>query len=232
MGAAGAAAVMTVVGPAAVTAATNSGRRREKGTLRTQILLFDGAEELDSIAPAEVFNLARVYYDANLTVDYVTVDEPRLITMNRGARLAVAKRWDPAGADLVIVPGGGWSHPDNPGTYRERDRGVIPRALADARDGSRIFASVCVGAMLFSAAGFTRGRPCTTHTLAKEQLAAEGGVLKTARVVDDGDVLTAGGVSSGLDLALYLLEREFGPDLAVATETILEYERRGTVWRA
>ena len=51
-------------------------------------------------------------------------------------------------------------------------------------------------------------------------------------MVDDGDLVTAGGVTSGLDLALHLVERYFGADAALAAERELEYERRGTVWRA
>lgn len=232
MGAATAAAILSLVGPATVDAATASGKRSGRGRLRTQILVFDGAEELDAIAPADAFEIARSFFDAELTVDYVTIDEPRVVTFNRGAKLVVEKRWDPSQADLVVVPGGGWHDTNVPGTHRELVRGAIPRALAEARAGNRTFASVCVGALLLSAAGFTKGRPCTTHPLAQEQLAAEGGILKNARVVDDGDVVTAGGVTSGLDLALWLLEREFSPDMAVATERILQYERRGTVWRA
>jgi transcriptional regulator GlxA family with amidase domain len=56
-------------------------------------------------------------------------------------------------------------------------------------------------------------------------------VLKEARVVDDGDVVTAGAVSSGLDLALHLVRRELGADLAVRVENLIDYERRGTVWQ-
>jgi transcriptional regulator GlxA family with amidase domain len=52
-----------------------------------------------------------------------------------------------------------------------------------------------------------------------------------ARVVDDGDLVTAGGVTSGLDLALHLLERSYGPTVAIAVEKLFEYERRGTVWK-
>jgi transcriptional regulator GlxA family with amidase domain len=179
-----------------------------------------------------VFDVARVYFDANLTVDYVTLDEPRVITMNRGAKMLVEKRWEPRRTDLVIVPGGGWRDPSAPGTHVEIARGVIPRALADAADGRRVIAGVCVGVMLMSAAGLTRNRPCTTHPLAQERLAEEGGILQTARVVDDRDVITAGGVTSGFDQALWLLEREFSPDMAVGTERVLQHERRGTVWRA
>ncbi|PRY41679.1 hypothetical protein CLV43_105437 [Umezawaea tangerina] len=58
-----------------------------------------------------------------------------------------------------------------------------------------------------------------------------GGVLKDARVVDDGDVVTAGAVTSGIDLALHLVRRELGADLAVRVENLVEYERRGTVWQ-
>lgn len=232
MGAATATAIAALVGPATVEAAVASGARQGKGTLRVQILTYDGVEEMDSIGPAEVFDIARVYFDANLTVDYVTVDEPRVITMNRGAKMVVEKRWDPRRADIVIVPGGGWRDPSLPGTHVELARGVIPRALADAADGSRTIAGICVGVMLMSAAGLTKNRPCTTHPFAQERLVAEGGVFKKARVVDDRDVVTAGGVTSGIDQALWLLEREFSPDMAVGTEGVLQHERRGSVWRA
>lgn len=232
MGMATAAAVATLVGPATMAAATESAHRRGKGTLRVQILTYDGVEEVDSIAPAEVLDIARVYFKANLKVDYVTVDEPRVITMNRGAKMLVEKRWNPRAADVVIVPGGGWRDPNAPGTHVEIARGVIPRELAKAADGKRLICGICVGVMLMSAGGLTRNRPCTTHPLAAARLAEEGGVLKNARVVDDGDLITAGGVTSGIDEGLWLLEREFSPDMAVATEAVLQHERRGTVWRA
>ena len=61
---------------------------------------------------------------------------------------------------------------------------------------------------------------------------ATGVTVVDARVVDDGDLVSSGGVTSGLDLALYLLERSYGPRIAHAVEQLFEYERRGTVWRA
>nr|WP_037967962.1 DJ-1/PfpI family protein [Streptomyces sp. SS] len=84
--------------------------------------------------------------------------------------------------------------------------------------------------MLLAAAGLTRGRPCTTHHKAKADLERQGGLVKNARVVDDGDLVTAGGITSGLELALWLTRRELGSDTATGLEAMLEYEARGTVW--
>jgi transcriptional regulator GlxA family with amidase domain len=86
--------------------------------------------------------------------------------------------------------------------------------------------------MILAAAGLTDGRPATTHHAAIEDLRATGARIVDARVVDDGDLLTAGGVTSGLDLALWLVEREAGPALAQRVAEDLEHERRGDVWRA
>jgi transcriptional regulator GlxA family with amidase domain len=85
--------------------------------------------------------------------------------------------------------------------------------------------------MLVAAAGLLSNRPAITHHGAIEDLIAKGADIVKARVVDDGDIITAGGVTSGLDLALWLLERYFNPETAHKVEIMLEYERRGTVWR-
>lgn len=85
--------------------------------------------------------------------------------------------------------------------------------------------------MLLSAAGPTRGRPCTTHSASKAELAAQGGKVINARVVDDGDLITSGGITSGLDLGLWLVTRELGADISIQVEAAMEYEQRGVVWR-
>ena len=80
-------------------------------------------------------------------------------------------------------------------------------------------------------AGLIEGRHAVTHHMGMDVLEATGVIPIRARVVDDGDLVTSGGVTSGLDLGLYLLEREFGPRIAHAVEELFEYERRGTTWR-
>jgi transcriptional regulator GlxA family with amidase domain len=79
-------------------------------------------------------------------------------------------------------------------------------------------------------AGLLEGRNVVTHHLGLDVLDATGVNVVNARVVEDGDLVTSGGVTSGLDLALHLLERSYGPRVALAVESLFAYERRGTVW--
>jgi transcriptional regulator GlxA family with amidase domain len=198
--------------------------------LRVQILTFAGVEEMDIIAPIEVFGLAKALGGA-ITTSMVTVDGDDPVVAVHGSRVGPVRRWAPREADLLLVPGGGYRRADRPGVSYEIQRGVLPAAIAAARRPGLTIAAVCTGTMLLSAAGLTAGRPCITHHRVVEDLRAQGGVITEARVVDDGDLVTAGGITSGLDLALWLVERFLGADLAVQVEQVLEYQRRGTVWR-
>ncbi|WP_197981941.1 DJ-1/PfpI family protein [Frigoribacterium sp. CFBP 13712] len=106
---------------------------------------------------------------------------------------------------------------------------LMRRALA-APD--TLVAIICVGGLALGMAGLLEGRAAVTHTQGNNVLEATGTTVVRARVVDDGDLASAGGVTSGLDLALHLLEREFGPRIALAVEKLFGYERRGIVWAA
>jgi transcriptional regulator GlxA family with amidase domain len=88
---------------------------------------------------------------------------------------------------------------------------------------------VCTGAGILAAAGVLEGRRATTHHAARRDLEESGVEIVEARVVDDGDVLTAGGVTAGIDLALWLVEREWGQKLADSVARLMEYKRRGPV---
>jgi transcriptional regulator GlxA family with amidase domain len=110
--------------------------------------------------------------------------------------------------DLVLVPGGGWNDRSGVGAYAEARRGVITKALADRHANGRRIGSVCTGAMLLAEAGLLTGRPAITHHSAIEDLRGFGAdVREGVRVVDDGDIITAAGVTSGIDLALHLIRR-------------------------
>ncbi|MBB5958431.1 transcriptional regulator GlxA family with amidase domain [Saccharothrix tamanrassetensis] len=88
---------------------------------------------------------------------------------------------------------------------------------------------ICTGVMVLSAAEITRVRNTTTHHAAKADLAARNATVINARVVDDGELIS-GGITSGPDVVLWLVER-FPGVAAHQVETVMEYERRGTVWR-
>jgi transcriptional regulator GlxA family with amidase domain len=103
--------------------------------------------------------------------------------------------------------------------------------LQEAMDNPEItVATVCGGSLALAMAGLLEGRHAVTHHLGMDVLEATGVNVVNARVVDDGDLVTAGGVTSGLDLALHLLQRSYGPRVALAVESLFDYERRGTVW--
>jgi transcriptional regulator GlxA family with amidase domain len=190
--------------------------------MHIEIVVYDGFDDLDAFGPHEVLAhaSARLGRDA-LTVRLVALDAPVTITSAHGVRMLVD---EPLGTpDGVIVPGGGW-HGPGPGARAEADRGELPARIAALAGRARWTASVCTGAMLLAAAGLTTGRPAVTHSSALDDLAASGALVRPEeRVVDDGDLVTAGGVTSGIDLALHLLAREFGVDTASAVAAHIAY---------
>jgi transcriptional regulator GlxA family with amidase domain len=198
--------------------------------MKAQIVLFDGFDELDAIGPYEVLRTAAVA-GADLTVELATLHPTEEILAGHGLRVRPQARLAEGGLDLLIVPGGGWIDRTPKGLRAEVGRGELPAAVARLHRGGATAASVCTGAMLLAAAGLTAGRPAITHHAAVEDLRASGAVITEARVVDDGDLITAGGVTSGLDLALWVVERWFGAERARAVGRWLEQERRGPVWR-
>ncbi|ELY65909.1 DJ-1/PfpI family protein [Natrinema versiforme] len=193
--------------------------------MTAEIVLFDGFDELDAIGPYEVLeNGAQA--GAAIETQLVILEETPLVTASHGLRV------EPDGVlgdpDLLVVPGGGWT--TEGGVRAAVEDGRLPEAVAARHADGATVASVCTGAMILADAGLLEGRPATSHQVAIDDLEAAAGSVIDDRVVDDGDVLTAGGVTAGIDLALWLLEREFGGDIAAAVETEMEHERRGTVF--
>lgn len=224
-----AAGVGSVVGSAsAVPAATAASDVSAANPLRVQVLMFDGVEEQDFIAPVEVLGLAGRMSGGALTTTLVTAARPSTVTCTYGTKVEVARGWSPQDADVLVVPGGGYTDKTGPGVNRLIADTAFLRRLAASE---ALPAGICTGVMVLSAAGVTKGRNATTHAGAKADLAAQGATVINARVVDDGDLVTGGGITSGLEVALWLVERFVGAQLAQRVETVLEYERRGTVWR-
>ncbi|MFO8114158.1 MAG: DJ-1/PfpI family protein [Halorubrum sp.] len=203
--------------------------------MNVDVLLYDGFDELDGIGPYEVFDYALGYAaegdDRAGRVRYVSLDERESVTASHGTRVGVDGVLPEPDAvdipDLLVVPGGGWNARDEEASaWAEAQKGDVPLALADHHAAGTRIASVCTGSMLLAEGGVTDGRRAVTHAGAIDELRESGAEVVDARVVDDGDLLSAGGVTSGIDLALYVVEREFGREVADRVATVIEYERR------
>ncbi|WP_199439756.1 DJ-1/PfpI family protein [Umezawaea beigongshangensis] len=210
--------------------------------MRTQIVLFDGFDPLDVVAPYEVLSAARMVGEAGVEVELVSAEGARDVPSGLDPMtLRATARLDPSRADLVVVPGALGALPDGDDIAEDSIPAVLARTLdtglpgllAEALDRPGLtVATVCGGSALLAMAGLIEGRPVTTHHLGFDLLDASGTVGVDARVVDDGDLVSGASVTSGLDLGLYLLERELSPQVALAVEKLIAHERRGTVWRA
>jgi transcriptional regulator GlxA family with amidase domain len=214
--------------------------------MRAQIVLFDGFDPLDVIAPYEVLSAGARVTDGPVEVELVSAEGAREVPSGLGTLcLRATARLQPQQADLIVVPGAAGRLPhENPDDNEATEDSIpvilgrtldtaLPALLKEALDRPGLtVATVCGGSMVLAMAGLIEGRPATTHHLGLDLLGATGTTPIDARVVDDGDLVTGAGVTSGLDLGLYLLERELGPRVALAVEKLFAHERRGTVWRA
>jgi transcriptional regulator GlxA family with amidase domain len=187
------------------------------------VLVYEGFDELDAIGPYEVLsNVDRV--GADVTVSLVTLTPTDRVTASHGLRVEPDGTLDPTAVDLLVVPGGGWNDRAETGAWAEAQAGDVPDALASAADAGATLATVCTGGMLAATAGLADGRPAITHASAIDDLREAGATVVDARAVDDGDLLSAGGVTAGMDLAFHIVAREWGEDAATQIASEMEYE--------
>ncbi|MBS7776834.1 DJ-1/PfpI family protein [Acidovorax sp. CCYZU-2555] len=213
-----------------------------------QIVLFDGFDMLDVIAPYEVLeagaSLAAKKDGASISIEFVSAQGPGLVRAGalknpeNGLLIEATAQLNPSMADLIVVPGA-------LGEYEEIDGpNSIPAILGRAATGELAVlleeamvrhevtvATVCGGSLILGMTGLIQGRNAVTHHIALPMLEAMGVNVIDARVVDDGDLISGGGVTSGLDVGIYLVERFLGSDIALSIEKLMEYERRGVAWR-
>jgi len=187
-----------------------------------EIVVFDGFDDLDAIAPYEVLRTA-AGLGAQIATELVGTHGPGTITTSHGMRIVV-DRGPSESADVLLVPGGGYFHGD--GIRTELERRVLPRLVEAAHARGAIVGSICTGAMLLAATGITAGRRATTHRYALDDLRASGAEVVEGRFVDDGDLVTAAGVTAGIDLALHLVERFADAQIAERVAVEIEHERR------
>ena len=176
-------------------------------------MLFDRLTALDAVGPYEV--LSRL---PDATVTFVAT-EPGLKRTDTGVLglMADAALTDLPHPEIVLVPGG-------PGQVdAEKDEAVLDW-LRTAHETTTWTTSVCTGSLVLGAAGLLDGRRATSYWLALDELATHGAIPVNERVVVDGKIVTAAGVSSGIDMALTLAARIGGEDLAKTLQLGIEYD--------
>jgi transcriptional regulator GlxA family with amidase domain len=188
------------------------------------IVTYQGVDEMDALGPLEVFRRAG-QSGADVTVRLLTREPQDLVSGAYGLAFRPDARYVDEPRDVLLVPGGGWAARASTGAWAQVQQGDWLPLLRAARRSARIMAGVCTGTMLLAHAGVVGSRPASTHHAARADLAATGAEVRTERVVDDGDLVTSGGVTSGIDLALWLIERELTAELANRIATGMEYSR-------
>jgi transcriptional regulator GlxA family with amidase domain len=182
--------------------------------MQIAVLLFDGLTSLDAVGPHEVLHRL-----PNAQVAFVAA-EPGPKPTDDGALALVADHALHAvpNPDLVVVPGGD-------GNVDARADERVLDWLRTAHETSQWTTSVCTGSLILGAAGLLRGKRATTHWTELETLRQFGAEpVADERVVIEGKVVTAAGVSSGIDMALQLAARIAGDDVAQAIQLAIEYD--------
>ncbi|MBL3845219.1 DJ-1/PfpI family protein [Bacillus paranthracis] len=199
--------------------------------MKIQIVLFDGFGELVSFAPFEVLKRA-IEEGAPFTVEFVSSERRQEVTTSFGVTvkshdfLRMNNR-----PDLLIVPGGGWNHKAEHGARKQAGLGTLTKMIKEMHNEGTIVAGVCTGGMLLAASGILNDKKATMHHLAQSEMSKYGAELLPYRIVDQGDIITARGVTSGIDLGLWITEKFASSKIAAAVEYRMEYERRGVVWK-
>jgi transcriptional regulator GlxA family with amidase domain len=184
------------------------------------IVLFPDFEDLDAIGPREALTMMAKGSGGEWEVALVS-EEGGPVQSFLGTRYLVDYSYDSCPPlDVILVPGG-------LGTRREMANQKLLDFVRKQGARSQYVASVCTGAMILHRAGFLEGKRATTHWGAIPELQGLGGnttVVNDQRWVHDGNVITAAGVSAGIDMALALTDRVHGRQLAEALQLAIEYD--------
>ncbi|MGW3009510.1 DJ-1/PfpI family protein [Streptomyces sp. NPDC001219] len=183
------------------------------------LLLFEGVEELDFVGPWEVFtSSAMIRAQGDTTV--LIAERRDLVRCNKGMRVLPDHTFDDhPSLDVLLVPGGN-------GTRTEVTNPVLIEWVRKASAQAAWTTSVCTGALLLHEAGAARGRRVATHHAFEDTLQARGNitVVRDARFVVDGELVTSQGVSAGIDMAHWLVGQLHGRDHARAVSRYIQYE--------
>jgi transcriptional regulator GlxA family with amidase domain len=190
----------------------DTGRGGEDRLVQIAILLFDQLAVQDAIGPFEVMRCVPSW-----EVSFVG-SQPGEVRAEGGLGLTVDRTLEQVGEpDLVLVPGGR-------GSDRLLDDETVLSWLREVDKQTRWTTSVCTGSLVLGAAGLLEGKRATSNWLFLDHLRKYGADPVGGRFVEDGKIVTAAGVTAGIDMALHLVGREAGPEVAQAIQLGIEYD--------
>lgn len=185
------------------------------------IAVFDGAEELDWVGPWEVLRVWQQWWPDDGAEVFTVAHTRDPVTCAKGMRVLADHTWDDAPpVDVLVYPGG-------QGTRRELADEVVLERVRGFGSRGVLVTSVCTGALVLGAAGLLKGRPATTHWASVDELRSLDPTIElrtSDRFVDDGSVITAAGVSAGIDMALHLVRRLAGDERAREVRRYIQYD--------
>jgi transcriptional regulator GlxA family with amidase domain len=189
---------------------------------RIAIALFEGAEELDWAGPWEVLAAwSRGWPDDGVEVFTLARDTGDPVTCAKGLRVVADHSWETAPEFEVLV------YPGGMGTRRELKDDEVLDWLRGLRERGTLMTSVCTGSLVYATAGLLEGRPATTYWGQLDYLGELDptiDVRRDDRFVDSGEVVTAAGVSAGIDMALHLVARLHSEDRAREVRRYIQYD--------
>ena len=187
---------------------------------RIGIFLFDEVEEIDAIGPWEVFAWwTHAYPDDGWEATTFSMDGTPVTCDNT---LVIHPHHSVASVpplDVLVHPGGD-------GHIAMLEDEAHLGWVREQKSRVALMTSVCTGSVVFAAAGLLRGRPATSNRNSLDQMKSIDGTIEVrpgARFVDDGDVITAAGLSAGIDMALHVVGRLAGPERARQVREGIEY---------
>jgi transcriptional regulator GlxA family with amidase domain len=179
--------------------------------LRIGVAVFDGAEELDWAGPWEVLAAWASGWPEDGVEVFTIAENDAPVRCAKGLRVLADHTWETAPPlDVLVFPGGR-------GTRTQLGDEAVRMRMRGLAERGTLMTSVCTGSLVYADSGLLDGRPATTHWGSLDVLAQLGTGVELRpddRFVDDGDVITAAGVSAGIDMALHLVARLHSPERA------------------
>ncbi|GED72869.1 AraC family transcriptional regulator [Brevibacillus reuszeri] len=189
---------------------------------RVGIFLFDDVEVLDFAGPFEVFSVTELENGHQPFLVETVSEKGNIVIACNGLKVQPDYSFDTAPPfDLLIIPGGIGAK------EREIHNEHVIKWITNQMESVQLMTSVCTGALLLAKAGLLKDKMATTHWASLDRLEKEFPqvlVQREVKFVDEGNVITSGGISAGINMSFHVVKRLLGSDVARETAKMMEYD--------